>query len=390
MTSAQRDYYEVLGVSKATDAEEIKRAYRRSAMKHHPDRNPGDAAAEKAFKDAAAAYEVLSDPQKRQVYDQYGHEGLRSGGGPAAHDFSRMNVDDIFSMFADIFGGSQGRGGGGGGAGPGRRGPARGFDLETEVTIALEEVFSGVEKTVEFTRLDHCEGCTGTGAKPGSKPVSCPTCGGQGRVQQTGLGGMFRMVTACPSCSGRGQVIKDFCPDCRGKGRVPKGRKLAVRIPAGISDGQAVRVRAEGEPPPIEEAVGAMEMRGDLHVVVRVKKHKLFDREDNHLILQMPISFTKAALGAEVEVPTIDGGREKLVIPRGTQHGDIFKLPGKGLPDLRTGSRGELAILTRIEIPRKLTNAQEKLLREFAGGENEKVMPESHGFFENVSKFFKR
>ena len=412
MPSTQRDYYEVLGVDKKSDAEEIKRAYRRLAMKHHPDRNPGDAAAESKFKEAAAAYEVLSDEQKRKVYDQYGHEGLRSSGGPAAHDFNRMNVDDIFSMFNDIFGGGGNPFGGGmGGNGSGRRaGPARGYDLEHETVISLEDAFRGVEKSVDFTRMDVCEKCSGSGAKAGSKPTTCATCGGQGRVQQSGLGGMFRMVTACPACGGRGQVIKDFCPDCRAKGRVPKKRSLSVRIPPGISDGQVVRVRGEGEPPPAEESRDGSGVRGDLHVVVRVRKHDLFEREGDHLILHMPISFTKAVLGAEVEVPTIEGaagekspppdkpapmggapksdtpakGREKLTIPRGTQHGAMFRISGKGMPDLRNGRRGDMVVIVRLEIPKKLTSSQEKLLREYAASENENVMPESQSFWKKI------
>ncbi|HYC63556.1 MAG TPA: J domain-containing protein, partial [Reyranellaceae bacterium] len=227
MAAAQRDYYEVLGVQKNVDAEEIKRAYRRLAMKYHPDRNPGDAEAEKNFKEAAAAYEVLSDPEKRKRYDQFGVEGIK-GQGAATHDFNRMNVDDIFSMFNDIFGG----GGGGGGRGRGgHRGPARGYDLETELSLTLEEAFTGVDRDVEFTRLDLCEKCNGSGAKPGSKPVKCTTCDGKGQVQQSGMGGMFRMVTACPTCGGRGTIIREFCDVCRGKGRVPKGRKLTVHIP---------------------------------------------------------------------------------------------------------------------------------------------------------------
>ncbi|MFN0011363.1 MAG: molecular chaperone DnaJ [Phycisphaerales bacterium] len=390
MPSVQRDYYETLGVDKKADAEEIKRAYRRLAMKHHPDRNPGDAAAEGKFKEAAAAYEVLSDDQKRKIYDQHGHAGLKGAGATAQHDFSRMNVDDIFSMFNDIFAGGGGGGGGnpfgGMNGGGGRRGhgQARGYDLEHETIISLEDAFKGVEKNVEFTRLDVCEKCTGSGAKAGSKPITCATCGGQGRVQQSGLGGMFRMVTACPACGGRGQIIKEFCPDCRGKGRTPKKRSLSVRIPPGISDGQVVRVRGEGEPPPPEESRDGSGVRGDLHVVVRVKKHDLYEREGEHLVLHMPVSFTKAVLGAEVEVPTIDGGREKLTIPRGTQHGAMFRIGGKGMPDLRGGRRGDMAVVVRLEIPKKLNSAQEKLLREYAASENENVMPETQSFWKKI------
>lgn len=381
MPPSTRDYYEILGVEKKCDAEEIKRAYRRAAMKHHPDRNPGDAEAEKNFKEAAEAYEVLSDDQKRKIYDQYGRDGLKSQGGPAGHDFSRMSVDDIFSMFNldEIFGGAFGGQGGGGG----RRGQrvARGYDLETEVQISLEDVLVGCEKSVEFTRMDVCEKCSGSGAKAGSKPVTCQTCGGHGKVQRSG--GMFRMVTTCPACAGRGQVIKDFCPDCRGKGRVPKQRKLAVRIPAGVSDGQAVRVKGEGEPP-AEDSSG-QGVRGDLHVVIRVKEHKLFQREGDTLAFEMPVSFAKAALGGEIEVPTLEGDRAKITIPKGAQHGDILRIDGKGVPDLRSGQRGDLVIAVKIEIPKKLSKEQERLLREFAAGENENVMPESQGFWK---KFF--
>lgn len=379
-----RDYYEILGVEKKADAEEIKRAYRRAAMKFHPDRNPGDAEAERNFKEAAEAYEVLSDDQKRKVYDQYGREGLKqSAGGPATHDFNRMNVEDIFSMFNDIF-----AGGGGGGRRGGPRGPARGYDLETEVSIALEDVLTGCDREVDFTRMDICETCTGTGAKAGSKPVKCPHCGGQGKVQQTGLGGMFRMVVACPACGGRGQVIKDFCPTCRGKGRTPKNRKLSIRIPAGISDGQAVRVKGEGEPPAHEESPSGEGLRGDLHVVVRVRDHEVFQRHNNDLLLEMPISFARAALGAEIQVPTLDGEREKLTVPRGTQHGAILRIPGHGLPDIRNGRRGDLVVGVKIEIPTKLTKEQERLLREFAGDENESVMPQSQGFWKRVKDAF--
>lgn len=386
MPAAQRDYYEVLSVERTADAEEIKRAYRRAAMKYHPDRNPGDAEAEKNFKEAAEAYEVLSDGEKRRIYDQFGHDGLKRGGGPATHDFSRMNVDDIFSMFNDIFGGGGGFGGMGGGRG--QRGPARGYDLETEVTIDLKDVLTGCEQEVSFTRMDVCEKCGGNGAKPGSKPAKCRTCDGQGRVQQTGLGGMFRMVTACPSCGGRGSVITDFCDGCKGKGRQPKKRKISVRIPPGISDGQAVRVRGEGEPPSPDVSMNGEGMRGDLHVVVRVTETEKFKREGDHLIVDLPVSMTQAALGAEVEVPTLEG-KTKVTIPRGTQHGALFRVNGQGLPDLRTTRRGDLIAVTRVVVPTKLTAAQEKLLRELASTEEQTVLPENHGFWKQMKDAFK-
>ncbi len=371
-----RDYYEVLSVEKSADSDEIKRSYRRMAMKYHPDRNPGDAEAEAKFKECAEAYEVLSDPQKRQVYDQYGHEGMR-GAGAAAHDFSRMNVDDIFSMFNDIFGG------GGGGQARGGRRVVRGYDLETEVSVSLKDVLEGCEREVEFTRMDVCGTCTGDGAKPGTEPKTCETCGGQGKVQQAGLGGMFRMVTACPHCRGRGTIITEKCPDCRGKGRQPKKRKIAVKIPPGISSGQAVRVAGEGEPPPPEASPSGEGQRGDLHVVVNVEEHDLYVRENDHLMMEMPISFTQAALGAEVEVPTLEGSQQ-IKIPKGTQFGKMFRLEGHGLPNLRSGRRGDLIAVTRIEIPKKLSGQQEKLLREFADSADQRVLPESHGFWTKI------
>jgi len=379
-----RDYYEVLGVARTADGEEIKRAYRRMAMKYHPDRNPGDEEAEARFKECAEAYEVLTDDQKRQIYDQYGHEGLRRGaGGAAHHDFSRMNVEDIFSMFNDIFGG-----GAPGGRGRARRGVPRGYDLETEVEIDLKDVLTGIETDVEFTRLDVCQTCNGDGAKPGTEPKTCSTCGGHGQVIQTGLGGMFRMQTVCPACKGRGNVVVEKCPDCSGRGRVPKERKLEVRIPPGVHDGQAVRIPGEGEPPPQEMSPAGEGRRGDLHVVVRIKAHQFFRREGDNLVLEMPVSFTQATLGAHVEAPTLEE-KASLMIPKGTQHGASFKIKGAGLPNLRTGRRGDLMIVARIEIPKKLSDKQEALLREFAETEGQHgILPETHGFWNKVKELF--
>lgn len=376
-----RDYYEVLSLERTADGDEIKRSYRRLAMKFHPDRNPDDKEAEQKFKECAEAYEVLSDESKRKIYDQYGHEGLR-GHGAAGHDFNRMNVDDIFSMFNDIFGGNGG--GFGGGARAQRRGPARGYDLETEVVLNLKEVASGVSKDVEFTRMDICDTCTGSGAKPGTEPEVCETCAGQGKVQQAGLGGMFRMVVACPTCRGRGKTIKDKCDKCHGKGRVGKKRSLSVKIPAGIHDGQAVRVPGEGEPPSPEQSPTGQGARGDLHVVVRVKEHDFFERDGDHLLMEMPISFTQATLGAEVEVPTIEG-KTTLNIKKGTQYGDLFRIDDAGLPNLRTGRKGDLIVVAKIETPKKLTKKQEELLRNFAETEDKHVNPESHGFWKKIT-----
>ncbi|TVQ30365.1 MAG: molecular chaperone DnaJ [Phycisphaeraceae bacterium] len=376
-----RDYYEILSVDRTADGDEIKRAYRRLAMKYHPDRNGADPEAEAKFKEAAEAYEVLSDEQKRRIYDQYGHDGLRARGGPATHDFSRMDVDDIFSMFNDIFGGGRA----GARSGAGRRGPsvARGYDLETQIVIEFEDVLTGAEVDVEFTRLDICDTCTGSGARPGSAPVKCQTCAGHGRVMQQGLGGMFRIATACPHCAGRGTRIDDPCDACRGKGRLPRKRSLSVKTPPGVHDGQAVRIRGEGEPPRQDVSPDGAGIRGDLHVVVRVREHDLFTRDRDNLVLEMPVSFTQATLGAEIAVPTLEEPAT-LRIPKGTQHGATLRVPGQGLPGLRTGRRGDLIVVIRVEIPTKLNDKQRKLLEEYAETEDLPVSHGSTGFFQKI------
>jgi len=360
-----RDYYEILGLERSADADEVRRAYRRMAMKYHPDRNPGDSDAEAHFKEASEAYEVLADAEKRARYDKYGHAGLRQTPG---HDFSRMNVDDIFSMFNDIFGG-------GGGGGGGRRGVARGLDLETEVELTLEEVLTGTERDIEFRRLAVCQRCDGSGAKPGVPPIKCPTCGGHGKVQQTGLGGMFRMVTACPNCRGRGVVIQDPCPDCRGRGRVPQPRTITVKLPKGIASGQVIRIAGEGEPPPPEVSPNGSGMHGDLHVVVRVTKHERFERDGDDLLVAIPVTFSQMALGATLNVDGLDEPLE-VDVPAGTQHGAIFRIRDGGVPNLRSGRRGDLVVIVQLVVPRKLTDDQRELLGEFA--KTEKVEVASH------------
>jgi molecular chaperone DnaJ len=380
VAATKRDYYEILGVAKTAGGEEIKRAYRRLAMKYHPDRNDGDGKheAEIRFKECAEAYEVLSDDQKRARYDQYGHQGVQG-----AHDFSHMDVGDIFSMFNDIFGGALG-GGFGGGRGATHQRSHRGFDLETQVELTLEEVATGAERTIEFEKQDKCERCGGTGAKPGSSPVVCVQCGGQGRIAQQGFGGMFRMVTTCPNCRGRGTIIKDHCPNCRGSGRQIKKQVVTVRIPAGVHEGQAVRIQGQGEPgeggsPP-----------GDLHCYITVKAHHVFTRHNNDLVCQIPVSFTQAALGGTLEVPTLKG-HERLDIPAGTQHGEVFKLKGKGLPDIRTYRNGDEIVQILIEIPKKLSERQKQLLREFAAGEDRDVenTPEKKSFMGKLKEKLK-
>jgi len=379
LMATTRDYYEILSVERAASGEEIKRSYRKLAMKYHPDRNGGDKEAETKFKECAEAYEVLSDPDKRRRYDQFGHAGLR---GQTGHNFSNMDVGDIFSMFEDIFGAPGNPGSFGGRRRGGGPRPQRGYSLETEIEITLEDVAAGCERDVQFTRQDNCETCDGHGLKKGASPSACVACGGQGQVAQSGLGGMFRMVTTCPHCGGSGRTIADTdrCADCRGSGRKPKQRTLRVKVPPGIHDGQAIRVSGEGEP-------GTMGgPRGDLHVVVRVAEHDLFLRDGDNLVMRMPVSFTQAALGATVQVPTLDG-EHALKVKRGAQHGDVHRIADVGLPNLRTTRRGDLLVQLVIEIPRKLTDRQEELLREFAETEDKSVLPESHGVWDRIKSY---
>ena len=381
MASIKRDYYEVLSVARTANGDEIKRSYRRLAMKYHPDRNhENKAEAEVSFKECAEAYEVLSDETKRRRYDQHGHAGVSGG-----HDFSHMDVGDIFSMFDDIFGGAFGGRAGGqaraGGAGAGGRRAQRGFDLETQVELTLSEVATGCDKTLQFDKQEHCETCKGTGAKPGVPPVVCVQCGGQGRIAQQGFGGMFRMVTTCPNCRGRGTVIRDACTTCRGTGRQQRQRMVTVKIPAGVHEGQAVRIAGEGE------AGESGAPSGDLHCYISVKPHPIFTRHHNDIVCQVPVSFTQAALGSKIEVPTLKG-TEPLEIPPGTQHGEVFKLKGKGVPDLRSYKNGDEIIQILIEIPKKLSDRQKQLLREFASSEDERLMPQRKGFMDKIKQVF--
>ncbi len=373
---AKRDYYEVLGVSKDASADDLKRAYRRLAMKYHPDKNPDDREAEAKFKESAEAYEVLSDPTKRQQYDQFGHEGLR---GTGMHDFSRMNVEDIFSMFGfeDFFGGIFG--GGRRGRTGRRAGPARGYDLETTVELSLQEVAQGTEKTIEFTRQDICDSCRGSGSAKGSSPGQCPTCGGTGQTARGG--GFFQMVSTCRQCGGTGKIITNPCKKCRGTGKVPKKRTVNIKIPAGVHEGQGIRVSGEGEP---GRGGGP---RGDLYCYVRIKPHEFLQRDGNNLVAIVPISFTQAALGTKIEVPSLNGTKG-LKIPPGTQYGNIFRIKGEGLPDMRTHRTGDELVQVTVETPTKLNAEQQELLRKFAETENKRVSPKSASFFEKLKKHF--
>ena len=375
---AKRDYYEVLGVGKNASADDIKRAYRRMAMKYHPDKNPNDKEAEAKFKECAEAYEVLSDPDKRQRYDQFGHEGLRGAG---MHDFSRMRWQDIGSIFEDMFGMEDFFGDifGGRGRRSRRAGPARGYDLETAVELTLSDIAKGAEKTIEFTRQDTCGECSGSGSAKGSSPGQCPACKGSGQVARGG--GFFQMVSTCGQCGGTGQIITNPCKKCKGTGRVPKNRTINIKIPAGVHEGQGIRVASEGEP---GHDGGP---RGDLYCYVRIKPHEFLQRDGNDLIAVVPISFTQAALGTTIDVPNIDGTRG-LKIPPGTQYGSIFRIKGQGLPDVRTHRIGDQLVQIMVETPMGLNKQQQELLREFAKTENKRVSPKSVSFFEKLKQHF--
>jgi molecular chaperone DnaJ len=370
--SAKRDYYEVLGVERGASPEEIKRAYRHGALKSHPDNYKGDKAdGERKFKELAEAYEVLSDPAKRQTFDRYGHEGLRGSG---MHDFSSMGFGDIFSMFEDIFGGL--------GGGRDRRGADHGYDLETEVELTLQQAAKGVDQTLEFERMDFCDACAGSGSRPGTKPDRCSACGGYGQMQQQvqGFFGVSVRISACPKCRGKGTIVTDPCGDCRGSGRRRKKRVLSVHIPPGIHDGQVVRVRGEGEPGPSGTA------RGDLHCYVRIRPHPLLSRQDDDLICQAPISFSQAALGAKIQVPTLEGTME-LEIPAGTAHGEVFTVKKRGMPN-RSGRCGDQHVQVLIEVPKKLTPRQRELLEAFAKTEEAHVTPQRKTFINMLKDYF--
>lgn len=376
---AKRDYYEVLGVGKESSADDIKRAYRRMAMKYHPDKNPGNKEAEAKFKECAEAYEVLGDAEKRKQYDQFGYEGLR---GMGMRDYSHMNAQDISSIFDEIFGGLGGFGeffGGGGRRQAGRRGAVRGYDLETSVNLTLEEVAKGTEKTIDFTRQDTCPDCNGSGSEKGARPGRCPVCNGSGQVARGG--GFFQMISTCQHCGGTGEVITDPCRKCRGSGRVAKKREVSIKIPAGVHEGQGVRVANEGEP----GRNGGP--RGDLYCYVVIEPHEFLQRDGNNLIATVPISFTQATLGTTIDVPSLDGTKQ-LKIPAGTQYGSIFRIRGEGLPDIRGRQRGDQLVQVVIETPTRITAKQEELLREFVKLETDNSYPKTKSFFEKLKNFF--
>ena len=375
----KRDYYEVLGVEKNASDAELKKAFRKLAMKYHPDRNPGDKAAEEHFKEINEAYEVLSNPEKKSRYDQFGFAGVdpnfNPGGFGGGSGFGGFG--DLGDIFGDFFGGFGGFGGGGSSAR--RNTPKKGQNIGVQIEISFEEAAFGVEKEIPYSVIDNCPKCHGTGCKDGAQPETCPTCHGTGTIrktQQTAFGA-FTQQSACPKCRGTGKIVKDPCPTCKGKGKVRKSQKISVKIPAGIDDGQSVRVANMGN------AGSNGGPRGDLLVTVSVRPHKLFERDGANVLCEMPISFSQAALGAELEVPTLDG-KVRYRIPEGTQTGTTFRLKGKGMYYVGYKTRGDQYVTVVVETPTSLTKEQKELLKKLEKSADDAHHPRRKSFFDKL------
>ncbi|MEZ5839747.1 MAG: molecular chaperone DnaJ [Hyphomicrobiales bacterium] len=373
---AKRDYYELLGVSKTADDKEIKSAFRKLAMQYHPDRNPGDESAEAKFKEINEAYEVLKDADKRAAYDRFGHAafdqsaGFGPGGG-FGNDFS-SSMSDIFD---DLFGEFMGARRGGG-----RGGRQRGADLRYNMEISLEDAFHGKTAQIRVPTSVTCETCSGSGAKAGTKPATCRTCGGAGKIRASQ--GFFTIERTCPTCQGRGETIEDPCEKCGGSGRITQERTLSVNIPAGVEDGTRIRLSGEGE------AGVRGGPAGDLYIFLSLKPHEFFQRDGADIFCRVPLSMTQAALGGQFEVPTLDGEKQRVKVPEGTQTGKQFRLKGKGMPVLRSSHSGDMYIQVVVETPRNLSRRQRELLEEFDKASSEQTNPESTGFFSRVKDFF--
>lgn len=390
--ASKRDYYEVLGVSKGVSAEELKKAYRKLAVKHHPDKNPDDPTAEEKFKEIGEAYDVLSDGDKRAAYDRFGHQAFAGPGGGARAGAGGFGggFHDPFDIFREVFGASGGGGGagaggifeqffGGGGGRADREGRQRGSDLRYDLQISLEEAARGVEKEIEISKLDTCGTCSGSGAEAGSRAITCPQCGGRGQVVSSR--GFFQVSQTCPKCRGTGQVVERPCRKCGGEGRSEQTSRIKLRIPAGIEDGSRLRSVKNGE------AGIRGGQPGDLYVVIHLKEHAVFEREGENLYCEVPVSFTVAALGGELEVPTL-GGKANVKIPAGTQSGTVFKLRNKGMPVLNSSHTGDLMVRVFVEVPTKLNGEQRTKLHEFANLMGEENSPLHQSFFEKAKGFF--
>jgi len=376
-----QDYYQLLGVEKSADQAAIKSAFRKLAMKYHPDRNPGDAEAEMKFKEIGEAYEVLSDEQKKAAYDRFGHAAFQQGGmggagGGQAGGFGGAGAfSDIFEdIFGDFMGGGQARGRGG------RNAAQRGADLKYDLEISLQEAFAGTEKEVTIPSSEACDVCEGTGAKPGTQPTTCGTCGGAGRVRAQQ--GFFTVERTCPTCNGTGEIIADPCMNCNGQGRIRKNRTLQVDVPAGVEDGTRIRLTGEGE------AGLRGGPFGDLYLFVSVQDHELFERDGPDLYCDVPVPMATASLGGEVEVPTIEGGRVKIKIPEGSQTGTKFRLRSSGMSQLRRKTRGDMFVELRVETPTNLTARQKELLREFCAEGDGDDCPNSNDFLGKAKTFW--
>ncbi len=375
--ASKRDYYEVLGVARDASDRDIARAYRQLAIKYHPDSNPDDAEATVLFKEAAEAYEVLSDAEKRARYDQYGHAGVSGAGAGGPGGFADM--DDIMDAVGDIFGGGIfGEFFGGGRGGRRRNRAQKGSDIKCDVSLTLAEAARGVTRRVQFERSELCSRCRGSGSKAGSTGEACRRCNGRGKIVQSA--GILRVETVCPACHGAGQVIVDPCEGCRGRGYTARQVELDVAIPAGIDEGMRIRLSGEGEP-----GVNGGPA-GDCYCFIHVQPHSLFKRDGTHLFVEVPISYTQAALGSEMDIPTLDG-TTNLTVPAGTQSGDVFRLKGKGMPDPRGSATGDLLVQTHVEVPKRLQPKEEALLRELAELEHRNVSPKRKGFLDKLREY---